>query len=188
MAKPTALIILLAIALQLTFPLSNESTLGTAGKKFAGQGQFPASSGIPLFFIAPRLTKPRTTTTILVSCPRKHTRFRIQVPASIATLSVLYHASPRCTGSHFWCGKDRVMARPRTSKCNSESNGQDIERGMRDRMRKGGWVIDCSSQNIERGDGRSNAPARILKGQWAIECNGQNIQGGMGDRMHWPKY
>ena len=134
MAKPTALIILLAIALQLTFPLSNESTLGTAGKKFAGQGQFPASSGIPLFFIAPRLTKPRTTTTILVSCPRKHTRFRIQVPASIATLSVLYHASPRCTGSHFWCGKDRVMARPRTSKCYSESNGQDIERGMRDRI------------------------------------------------------
>ena len=63
-------------------------------------------------------------------------------------------------------------------------------------------MIKFPVQNIERGDGQSDAPARILKGgmgnrnasarilkgQWAIECNGQNIQGGMGDRMHWPKY
>ena len=29
---------------------------------------------------------------------------------------------------------------------------------------KGGWAIKSAGQNIKRGDGRSNAPARILKG------------------------
>ena len=79
MVKPAAFILLLAIAIQLTSPLPSKSTLRTAGKKFAAQGHYPVSPGLPLFSITPRLTKPRTTTTISISCPRKHTRFRFQV-------------------------------------------------------------------------------------------------------------
>ena len=141
MAKPMALIILLAIALQLTFPLSKESMLGTAGKKFAARGQYPYSSGIPLFFITPRLTKPRTTTTILASCPRKHTRFRIQVlvkpqppsPLSLSytmpllvVLGAIFGAAK--TGS--WRGREQANVTPTATA----------------KILKGGCVIECAGQ------------------------------------------
>ena len=139
MAKPTALIILLAIALQLTFPLSNESTLGTAGKKIAARGQYSSSSGIPFFSITPRLTKPRTTTTILVSRPRKHTRFRIQVfvkpqppsplsPSYTMPLLVVLGAIFGAANNGSWRGREQANVTPKAT-------AKNIEVGMCDRMR-----------------------------------------------------
>ena len=51
-------------------------------------------------------------------------------------------------------------------------------------------MIECAGQNIERGDGRSDAPARILKGGMG-SCNvSARIlkKEAMGDQMQRPKY
>ena len=57
---------------------------GDRWQKIRGARAISIFSWITPFFITLRLTKPRTTTTILASCPRKHTRFKIQ--GSVASL------------------------------------------------------------------------------------------------------
>ena len=96
MVKPMALIILLAIALQLTFPSLNESTLGTAGRKFAARGQYPSCLEYPFFHYSAsnKTTHNQHNPCLLPSQTHQVPNSVSRTQASTAP-SALQHAPPR---------------------------------------------------------------------------------------------
>ncbi len=78
MCDPAAFILLLAIAYNPLHLPQGMQLWGPLAKNSLREGTIQLLSDSSLFSITQRLTKPCTTTTIFVSCSRKHTHFKFQ--------------------------------------------------------------------------------------------------------------
>jgi hypothetical protein len=113
MCNPAAFILLLAIAYNPLHLPQGTQLWGPLAKKLLREGAIQLLSDSSLFSITQRLTKPRTTTTIFVSCSRKHTRFKSQGSVALASIAAfpsdLHHAPPREHGGVLRIPEERLF-------------------------------------------------------------------------------